>query len=243
MSPSDAFQDSVEAASKGATKAALEHIEEKISSWVAKLNQGELSFIEDSETIERVKKQKTKPKWGRIHNLVKDRSLRILIQMGFCLRELELMNKKDKLLRLRDVILSKYGPTGLSVAEVTQRGLLDRYVELLITKTDDEVKLRRDIEEILQDVNKYVFFIKENEDIEKKAIIISARINGLFPRAIILMSKGRNAESKALEILKVVQNQVENYSLEIQKEPGLYQNYYFLLKDDSEPVFNGSKLS
>jgi len=240
VSSSDPVSDPVASVAKGVTKGTLEHIEEKISGWVKKLQNGELGFIEDLDTVERVKSQKQKPGWKVYERYVKDCDLRLQIQMGFCLRDLEQKGKNEKLHKLRDVILTKYGPNGLTVAELTQRGLLDRYVALLVTKTEDEKSLQKGIEEVLNDASKYVFPIKSQEDVEFTSRIIIARINGASPRAIILLSKGKDAERKASSIFSKVKTNISGYNTEIQTEPDLFQNYYFFFRDDVniKPIFD-----
>jgi len=229
VAPSD---DPIASTAKGVTQGIIEHAEDKIKEFVKKLRQGELAFIEDEETIERVTSQKQKPGWKIYQNYIKDKQLRVQVQMGFCLKDLETTNSIEKLKKLRGIIYKKYGPNGLNVAELTQRGLLERYVLLLLGKNDDDASLRAGIEEILRDVSRYVFFIKAEEDIVKTGGIIVARINGSAPRAILLLSRGKDAEKKADEIVGNIQINTNGYSLEIQKELDTCQNHYFLLRKD-----------
>src|SRR3989344_1668561 len=112
--------DFIEGATKGAVKGALEFSEDKIKLFLRKFKDRELAFIEDEQTIKLVKTQREKPEWALYRKYVKDGDLRLQIEMGFSLRQLEKIGEKNKHQNLRNKLHKKYGEKGLHIAEIVQ---------------------------------------------------------------------------------------------------------------------------
>ncbi len=209
---------------KGVAKGTYEHAEEKIKVaavaiadkiqyWIKKFRQGELAFIEDEKTIEVVRNQRKKPSWKLFRRYVKDPDLRLQIEMGLSLKALE-ENKKNRE-DLRRKILNRYGTKGLHLAELSQRGLIDRYLWLLLDETQDEQELRDGIEDLLKNVDRYVEFVQAEQDIERQTKAIITRLRAFKPKAMILLCKGTQAEENAREMVDDVSRDVEGYRIEI----------------------------
>lgn len=71
------------------TKGFLDWTEEKVKAFIQKFRDRKLVFVEDIETINTAKEQRTTPEWKLFIDNVKDGTLRILFQMGLTLRKLE----------------------------------------------------------------------------------------------------------------------------------------------------------
>ncbi|PIN83536.1 hypothetical protein COV61_02805, partial [Candidatus Micrarchaeota archaeon CG11_big_fil_rev_8_21_14_0_20_47_5] len=123
---------------KGAAKAVMEHFEEKFEDFIERFKRGELAFIVDKETIEVVRKQREKPSWKLYRKYVSDSDIRLQIEMGLSLRAFEKEKNYEKLDNLRRIIRNKFGTRGLHVAQLSQNGLIDKYLWLLFGKTTNE---------------------------------------------------------------------------------------------------------
>ncbi len=241
--PSDTPDAIIEGVAKGATKGILEWSEEKFRELVEKINAGDLAFIEDSKTIEIVRTQRETPEYQYAKKLITNPQLRVPIEMGLTLRKLE--GDPAKLRNLKTKILKRYDKRGLHIAEIVQAGIFGKYVGLLIGKTENEAELKEKLETILKDTEKYVVFIKKDDDSElsRKQIAneIITRINAIRPPAIIVFSSG-SAVSHATEIVNTVEINVRGYHRNLQIEPienkddlgeKFFKAYDFILKNDS----------
>lgn len=228
---SEDVKDPLETIAKGSTKATYEHIEERLSELVVKFRQGELAFIEDEETIDIVRKQRKKPAWKIYRDYVHDKDLRLQIEMGFSLKALE--NKPKKLNDLKNKIYRKYGTKGLHLAELSQNGLIERYLMFLIEETENDYVLQENVEGLLEDVDRYVKFIKTDQDIDKCSEEIKTKIRSFDPNAFIIFSKGEEANDKSKKIIDIVMQSIEGYRLEVQKDYQRKQKYYFIVKVNS----------
>ena len=212
---------------EGATKGIIKVTGEQLRQLVNKFKNRELIFIEDEETIEVVKSQTIKPEWNLLKKYVHNPDLKLQIQMGFALRNLE--KNRQKTQDLRSKIVKKYGPRGLHVAELVQNDILPRYVFLLIGESATEKDLEQRLEEILKDVDKYVLFIKTGDPVKNLEMELRTKIYANNPKAVIVFSIGANSKiaSKVIESLK---KNIRGYSFERQEIPDLFKQYDFIIK-------------
>lgn len=168
----------------GITKGLLEHAEEKALAWVERFRNHEIVFIEDSETIDRVKKQRKGPEWKMLSEIIKDRNLRLLAQMGLTLRELE--NDQEKTQSLRNKIHHKYGRDGLHIAEAVQNNIISNFIGLESPNVGEPVDLTNKVETLLNNIEKYIVFIgpDDKEDIITRRV--SIRLDADVPDTLIL---------------------------------------------------------
>lgn len=219
----------LESAASGAMIGALKYSEEKIKELVYRFKNKELAFIENIETIELVKKQRQKPAWKLISKYVTNKELRLPAEMGFILRELEAKNEQEKLKELKSKIHNKFKSKGIHIAELVQSNVLDRYVNLLVDKSDDDIEVKERLEEVLEDVDKYVIFYKTNQSPKSVAQIIISKLQTLSPKGIIIFSKG-SCVVKAQTTITLIQKELDNYNIETQLENESKSRYDFILK-------------
>ncbi len=224
----------IKAASEGATKGFLDWTEEKLSDLARGFESRDLLFIEDRQTIDLVKEQRKKPEWELAKKYIRDRDLRIQIQMGLALRRLE--SNPPKLKELRDKIYKKYQSPGLHIAEIVQTGIFVKYIGLLLGQTLDETELVEKLNALLKENEKYVVFIKTQDDAYRKTQEIVARLRANLPPALVVFSSG-TAIDVSLEIVKSALTQIEGYHQEIQvdkdnSEPERVKLYNFLLRTE-----------
>lgn len=182
------LDDPIESASKGTTKAVIEIGGEIIREWVEKFKNRELRFIGDPENIKLVKEQRASPELKLYFQYVKDKDLRICIQMGIALRKLE--KNGARLQKLRDVILSRFRPHGLHVAQFVQGQILGKYIDnaLCSAPTPDECGLR--LENFLKEIDKFWLFVQDMHkfSIEKVSKASITRILAFSPPIFVLSS-------------------------------------------------------
>ncbi len=231
----DGAIDPIESATKGITKGTYEHIEEKLDEWMRKFRQGDLAFIEDEKTVEIVRSQRRKPSWRIFRKYVKNPDIRLQIEMGLSLKALD--NDMERLATLKRKIIAKFGSKGLHVAELSQVGLIDKYIWLLIDETSDEKDLHDGVEEIFKDIDRYVEFVKAEQDIDRTVKTIVTRIMSLKPRANIILCRGDAAEKNAKQILDGVVKEIDGYRVEILTEPDAAQTCIFILRNDAKSIF------
>jgi hypothetical protein len=230
----------VENLAKGAVKGAAEFTAEKISELVEKFKQGNLAFIEDPETISLVKKQLERPEWDIFNKYVKDKEVRLMIQMGFVLRKLE--RDPIKLRSLRDKIYKKYETKGLNIAELVQSGVFTKYANILLEEANTVSEFEEGIEQILHDIEKYTEFVKADSDVNGTSYILSTRINSILPKGIILFSSGEVSMSKAAAIVDQIKQNVLGYRFENQVNTDVQKRYDFVIRVTKEGTILGDHL-
>lgn len=213
---------------QGALKAVWDIGKSEIQTLIQRLKNRELIFIEDQEIIDTVKSQKERPQFQLIRKYIKDRNLRVIIQMGLTLKSYSSDNKK--LQSLRTKIVKKYGDKGLHIAELVQCDALSRYVGLLLGSAPTEKDLEDRLEEILQEIEKYAVFIQASDDITVRSDEVVTRLLANIPKAMILFSKGKTAIRKSSKVWEKIKPRIKGYSFEEQSEPETEQQYHFILK-------------
>lgn len=217
-------------AAEGAVKGALGFGKEQLERLVKKIINKELAFIEDEETIQEVKTQREKPEFKLYRKYVKDTALKLQIQMGLTLRELKKQNEMKKLADLRTKLVKKYGDKGLHVSELVQLGLVSRYAYLVIGSTTTDKIVEERIEELLNDIEKYVIFIQARDTIQALKRKVLTKIDANNPNAILMLSNGKESISKTEKLIGTVKPEIHGYKFETQLEQETGQRYDFLIK-------------
>lgn len=194
------IRDIAEGTTKGILNWTKEFTKDQIRSLVSRFRDKDIAFIQDVETIRTVKEQLRSGEWDISSKYVKDKDLRLLIQMGLTLRKLENDKKLDKLQNLRDKIRSKFGSRGLHIAQFVQVGMLATYLGVVISKIVDKNDLVTQIEEILNNIDKFVVFIQEKDSPDEKIDEVKIKIHANNPATLMLFSK-----RSAINIIKEVE--------------------------------------
>lgn len=127
-------EDLIAEAAEGITIGVLKWSKDEIISFVHKLQNKDLAFIGDKETIEVVKKERKTAEWDLYNRYIRDKNLRILAQAGLALRRLEQRNQVKQLESLRTKISSGFQTKGLHIAEFIQNELLDKFIGTSLPK-------------------------------------------------------------------------------------------------------------
>jgi hypothetical protein len=193
----------------GITKGLLEHAEEKALAWVERYRNHEIVFIEDPGTIDRVKRQRKSPEWIMLSEVIKDRKLRLLAQMGLTLRELE--NDQEKTQSLRNKIHHKYGRDGLHIAEAVQNNIISNFIGLESPYIGEPVDLTNRVEKLLNDIEKYIVFIgpEDKEDVLVRRVTI--RLDADVPDTLILFGAYK-AKRVAISVRGKIEKAFSSYT-------------------------------
>ena len=235
MSSNAVNESVIKDAAEGATKGALDWSAQRITELVRRFKQRELAFIEDNETIDLVRSQKEKPAWKLVGRFVKDKDLRLQVLMGFTLKKLETDLNLVKLQNLRDKIRRKYGTPGLHVAQLVQNDIFSKHFDILLKNADSDRDVEAEAANLLNNVDKYVEFVQAGDDFNRKARIITTRINANLPAVFIIFSCGSPAIDLSKKVMQAVMADIEGYSLELQIKNNPDKLYQFLIKAPVEP--------
>ena len=107
----------------------------------------------------------------------------------------------------------KYQLKGLHISEFVQNGSLNRYVGILIDELDSIENLEKDIEEVLNHIEKYVVFVKAFEkprDVIMKCLNI---VNSHSPK-IFIVAGVKSASELVKQCIEKLELALTSYELE-----------------------------
>ncbi len=197
---------------EGATNSLVKLSAKQIDTFLTKLENHDLAFIEDPDIIKRIKGQRDSPSWKFYETYVKNPDLRIQVQAGLTLRGYTKNNDKDNIEKLRGKIGKRYGIAGLHIAEYVSSNILSKYIASLIDSTSSAADITIKVEGILKNVERDVVFIKNTDNAKEKADTIKNRINTNVPGSFIIAST-RKASKIHNKILKLLENKFEGYTI------------------------------
>lgn len=215
--------------SEGAMKGLLSFSKETIAELVQKFKNRELNFIQDQETLDLVKEQVKTGEWSFYKDHIKDKKLRVLIQMGLALRKLE--KKPEKLQNLRSNIILGFGEEGLHIAQFVQNKILSKYLGTVVSEINSEKDLIYALENLLRNINKFVIFIKTNDDIDRLTQKIITRIDANAPKIFILGSR-KSAIDNCNKIKEKLIKELPDYKFTINEDE--QKLILFLLRKEQE---------
>jgi len=202
---SNAFTSDV---SEGAVTSLIKLGTEQIKVYINKFINKDLLFIGKEEIIKLAKEQKKTEEWLIFNNYVSDKKIRILIQVGLTLRELE--SDYEECERLRQLVLKQHGADGLHIAQFVQNGFLGNLIGTMLSKVMSKSALREDIETTLRNVERFVVFVKNQDNIEQLHSIIKTRIETFIPKILILYSY-KSAMNNAKRIKEKLELGIQGY--------------------------------
>ncbi|VVB73894.1 Uncharacterised protein [uncultured archaeon] len=232
MSSEGSFSpDPVESAAKGVAKGVTEAVlsSTQIKDLIKRFQNGELAFIGDQETINVVKSERQKPEFELFRKYIKNRNIRLQIEMGFALMRLEERGNRKKQDHLKQVILSEFGKSGLHVAELVLTGTFTRYINLLLGTTSNEKELENGVQTVLTDIDRYVIFVKSESTIKEVSKALEIRLITL-PNAVIVFSRGQKPQSIASQAISEIAKTIKDYTFEIQIDSKRNQRYDFVMR-------------
>ena len=213
-------------AAEGATKAALNWSLEKIKGFAQKFRDKQLLFIEDKETIDLVRDQLGGGEWSLVQHYLKDKDLKILVQMGLTLKKLDSIKNQEGLHNLRNKIIKRYGTEGLHIAEFVQNGILNELIGSIADKANSPVDIVKTIVELLKNLEKYVVFVLFEDNIGRVIKKIETKLDANEPEFFIIFSS-KSALKKGREILKELKKNLSGYEIKIREDIGKLMLFLF----------------
>ena len=105
---------------------------------------------------------------------------------------------------------------------------------LLLRSTADKKELSDGIKEILYNIDKYVIFVKSEDNYVMLADQLKTGIDANLPKAILLLSWGDNANTITKRIYDNLKKKITKYSFEIQLEDSTKRFCIFIIKNPDE---------
>ena len=199
--------DPVENATKGAVEGILTWGTEQIKNLASKFRDRKLVFIQDEKTIKLVKEQYVSGELSFYREYIDDKEMLFLLKLGLTLRGLEKGNEEERRQNLRTKIFNKYNVRGLHITQFVENGILNRYIGILIDDIVSLEKFKKDIMEVLKNIEKHVLFVKntdkERDVIKQTTTIINSNLSMIFVVSGIASAAKivRNCEEKLVELL------------------------------------------
>ncbi len=203
-------------AAAGVMSGALSWGEAKIKEYAKKLRNKELAFIQDSQTIELVKEQLRSGEWSLYRNYLKDKELKLLVQMGLTLRKLEGDKDHEPLHNLRDKIRRKYGTAGLHIAEFVEANVLKQFIGTIADKAPTEIELCERVENLLCHLETQTIFVKQDDDLHGVLQRITTRLDAHAPETFIVFTN-RSAVPKGQSIRQALASSRGDYEVEVEE--------------------------
>ena len=161
---SEPIKDLGEGIGKGAVKGVLEWGENVIKDLAKKFKEREINFIEDKNTLEIAREQYNSGELQIYKHYIEDKTKLMILRMGLVLRKLQRLGERDRKQRLREDIMKKYEIKGLHIAQFVENGVLNRYIGILLDDISSIEKFKERINEIINNIEKYVLFVKSGDD-------------------------------------------------------------------------------
>jgi hypothetical protein len=183
--------DQIASVTRGAVHGALDWTKDQVAGLVNRIRNREVAFVQNRETIELIREDRRGEEWLIFKDLIGDRTLRIIFQMGLTLRRLE--RDRDQVQNLRDLrsrIVRKYGVAGLRAAELVQRGILGTYFLKLLRESASTADIESAVEDLMRRVDLYTAFIQEKDDIKEIVKELHIRVLSQSARIFIVLGYG-----------------------------------------------------
>ena len=217
--------DPIESASKGVMEGFLNWGEDLIKKLASKFRDKRLAFIQDEKTIKLVKEQYNSGELSFYKEYIEDKEMLFLLKMGLTLRSLERDKEEERKQDLRTKIFNKYNVKGLHIAQFVENGILNRYIGILIDDIVSIDKFKKDIINILENIEKHVLFVKSNDKernlIKQVMTITSSNLSMIFIISGI---------SYAAEIIRSCENRLKELLIDYELEKissGEKENLFF----------------
>lgn len=167
------------------TREAIQALARKIGDHVA-------AGLTDSEGFRERRTARHTAEFATYKRYVSDRRLRVVINNGLVLRELEAGPEfQGRVKDLLDWISKNYHTTGVWQAEFVQRGLLLKVIGALQAVGVSDDKVGPQVEALLWRVERYVRFVREGEDERRLGDEVRIRVLQVTPNTFIVCGKGR----------------------------------------------------
>ncbi len=173
-------------------------ITKKASELVAAYRDRKIAFVQDPAKVQIIKDTRKTAEFKTFGRFAAGRQ-RVLIQVGLALRAIA--SKPAEVEELRQRIIANFELEGLHLAQAVQHGALTIIHQALLDLGLSEQNFDAQMENVIADVDKYVFFVQEKMDAGREAIALLARLRRDNPSVFVIAALGRARET-ASEVVR-----------------------------------------
>ena len=132
---------------------------------------------------------------------------------------MENQGDNERIRELKNEIIDKFDIKGFHVSQAIQSGIVSRYVNHLTETNFSEEVIRERISKFLNDVDKHVYFVSNQNDLNEDKNRITTIINAHSPEVFVISGMGSAAENAERLIsetdnLNLKEYEREDYSAE-----------------------------
>ena len=217
--------DPISSVAKGVTEGFLEWSSDELKSFIRKLKDKKLAFIQDEETIKTVKELYRSGELSFYNKYIDDKEILFLIQMGLTLRKLDKEGKDEKRNNLRNKIFNKYKIRGLHISQFVENGIFNRYIGIIIDNITSLEEFKTNIVNILENIEKHVLFVQTPD---KERVVIQTALTKISSHSpsIFIISGILSAANTVKKCEKKLEKLLKDYELE-KISSGQKENLFF----------------
>jgi len=198
---------------EGVSNSIINKVEQKIKNFVKKFNEGDLAFIQERETIDRVRSQLKNNEYKFYKNYIHDNETLRIVSFGLALKKLEEEKEDIRRINLNKKILYKFGKEKLHFAYSVQNKILSKYIIFLIENIETELIFDY-IGSFIKDIEKHALFVKKEQDQKQVADTIKTKIIANSPPFFVVSGKGNAKEIVNEAVNSIINFLKEDYSIE-----------------------------
>ena len=213
--------DPIASAAEGATRGALSFFAEGAKKFLDRVLHREIVGLDRPEDVEVVKEQRRTPEWTLFSRYIRDRDLRVQVQLGLALKRAHRpVRDETKIARLRSSLIRQFGEKGLHVAEFTCLGGMSSLLRYLMDKYGSEADVAAKLEDFCHHIDSAVLFIQAGKDLSQQVERARRRIEGTLGGAVLLVARGA-ATTKLSSVLKQLERDPAGYRFSVVEQRGI----------------------
>ena len=206
--------DLIRSAVAGVSDSVIENIKESIPDFIQKFLAGDLAFIQERETIDRVREQLKSNEHKFYKTYIKDDTYQTMVALGLTMRKLDSEEDTERRLGLIKKINNNYGKEKLHLAYLVQNKTLAKCITLLLENIEDDDLFTKTLEEFLIDIEKHVYFVRNSQSPEQIADTIKRKVDSFSPK-IFVISGTKSAKKNVDTSFEIVRDFIEElYDIE-----------------------------
>ncbi|MFH0927431.1 MAG: hypothetical protein V1822_02520 [Candidatus Micrarchaeota archaeon] len=183
----------------------------------------DLSFVGKEDLQGYAQASKT-PEYALVKRYIDSRKFRSIMLVGIKLKRMERNKEFDKINLTKQKVYGYSGKDGKRLAQFVQSGLFLRSWSILVGDSENDIDIRKKVNYIIEDLDKYVEFVETHSDSEAMSREIYTRIVANRPPLYMLGAIG-DAIATAK---KIVQNLKEKQIIDYDYDESITEGAYYV---------------
>lgn len=176
---------------RGVVAGAVDSVPAKIHKLALLILERKTAFVKDPLALAAVRESRKLQEYRIYKQFVKDQRLLTLIRLGLALKKLEgEEGYQERVARMRQSILNKFGTPGLRAAEVVESGALREFLGELVSRSTSPADVENGLTKLLDGVEKWTFFVQGKHAVAPLAKELYHRILANQPGVFIIFAHG-----------------------------------------------------